>query len=66
MTYIEFCYWLQGFFELANPQTLTSEQIQVVKNHLDMTKVLATPGVELPSPYKDHRWSADGSTLLKC
>jgi hypothetical protein len=32
----DFCYWLQGLFELGNPQTLTSEQIQIIRNHLNM------------------------------
>jgi hypothetical protein len=32
----EFCYWLQGLFELANPQELTPEQTQLIKNHLNM------------------------------
>lgn len=32
-----FCYWLQGFFELSGttgPGFLTDEQIQMIKNHL--------------------------------
>lgn len=32
----DFCYWLQGFFELADPETLTLDQIQTVRNHLNM------------------------------
>jgi hypothetical protein len=33
----DFCFWLQGFFELADKQQeLTQEQTQIVKNHLDM------------------------------
>ena len=32
----EFCYWLQGFFELQNPETLTEDQVQAIKNHLNM------------------------------
>jgi hypothetical protein len=41
MTSREFCYWLQGFFELqegaGTPSiVLTAAQVQVVKNHLNM------------------------------
>jgi len=32
----DFCYWLQGYFELASPEGLTKEQIEAIKNHLSM------------------------------
>ena len=33
----EFCYWLQGYFEIAGeiPQ-LTKSQLEIVKNHLNL------------------------------
>jgi acetylglutamate kinase len=34
-----FAYWLQGLFELANPQTLSNHQIKLIKNHLNMVKI---------------------------
>lgn len=30
----DFAYWLQGFFELTNTETLSAEQVRVVKEHL--------------------------------
>jgi hypothetical protein len=36
MKSIEFCYWLQGMFELQNPTTLDAKQTQTIKNHLAM------------------------------
>lgn len=36
MKSVEFCYWLQGLFELAKPEALTAEQTAMVKKHLDM------------------------------
>ena len=39
MTSVEFCYWLQGFFEVAEPETLSSKQTEMVKRHLDMVFV---------------------------
>lgn len=32
----EFCYWLQGLFELGKPLALDAEQTALVKSHLDM------------------------------
>ncbi len=36
MKSVEFCYWLQGMFELGNPQALNAEQTDMVKRHLAM------------------------------
>ena len=36
MKSVEFCYWLQGMFELANPKELTEAQTTLVKQHLAM------------------------------
>lgn len=43
MTERDFCYWLQGFFEVAKPETLTSEQIQEIHNHLKLVFTKVTP-----------------------
>lgn len=32
----EFCYWLQGLFEVGNPATLDAEQVELIKAHLNM------------------------------
>jgi hypothetical protein len=34
MTPRDFAYWLQGFFELADRDQLSAEQVQVIKEHL--------------------------------
>lgn len=31
----DFCYWLQGFFELTVPTSLTEWQVKAIKEHLD-------------------------------
>lgn len=36
MKAVEFCYWLQGLFELGNPQTLDAAQTDLIKRHLAM------------------------------
>jgi hypothetical protein len=32
----EFCYWVQGLFELSDPQELNEKQVAVIKEHLDL------------------------------
>ena len=36
MKSVDFCYWLQGMFELSDPQTLNDSQTKLIKNHLHM------------------------------
>lgn len=37
MTSRDFCYWLQGFFELQGTnEALTTEQVQIIRNHLKL------------------------------
>ncbi len=40
MNSIDFCFWLQGYFELSTDDgsnaMLTSSQVKAVKNHLDL------------------------------
>lgn len=36
MKSVEFCYWLQGMFELSNPDKLDQEQTDLIKRHLAM------------------------------
>lgn len=32
----EFCYWLQGLFELSEPAELSAKQTDLIKRHLNM------------------------------
>lgn len=32
----DFCFWLQGLFEVAKPETLTKEQVDLIRVHLDL------------------------------
>ena len=36
MTSREFCYWLQGMYELNGLPTLDERRTRMIKNHLDM------------------------------
>jgi hypothetical protein len=39
MTSRDFCYWLQGFFEIADPTNITPQQATTIRNHLNMVFV---------------------------
>ena len=36
MTSRDFCFWLQGFFELTDADDLDSTQVKHIKNHLNL------------------------------
>lgn len=36
MTSRDFCYWLQGYFEVAEPKEIKENELQMIKNHLNM------------------------------
>lgn len=35
----QFCYWLQGFFELSDEDTINEVQIDAIKRHLNLVFV---------------------------
>ena len=41
MTELQFCYWLQGYFELSGTKELNPEQVKAIQEHLALvfTKV---------------------------
>ena len=36
MRAVDFCYFLQGLFELTDTKTLNEKQVQTIKNHLKL------------------------------
>lgn len=36
MKAVEFCYWLQGYFELSGGKDLDVVQVETIKKHLNM------------------------------
>lgn len=36
MTSRDFCYWLQGFFEISKTSELQSEQVDMIQRHLNL------------------------------
>ncbi len=49
MTPENFIYWLQGYIEIANPETMSKTEIQIIKNHLNLVLKKETPEVN-PNP----------------
>ena len=43
MTPRDFCYWLQGFFEINNPMTIDPIELDIIKDHLKLVFRKETP-----------------------
>lgn len=44
MNELQFCYWLQGYFELTDSgQPLSAQQVQIIKDHLELVFKKVTP-----------------------
>tara|TARA_Y100001973_G_C5197892_1_gene335585 strand:- start:844 stop:1038 length:195 start_codon:yes stop_codon:yes gene_type:complete len=39
MKSVEFCYWLQGMFELTDTKELNEQQTEMIKKHLQLVFV---------------------------
>jgi len=53
MTPENFCFWIQGFFELKEETGLTERQEQVIKDHLQLVFSKETPERSLDDFLKD-------------
>ena len=64
-----FVYWLNGFFELSNAQTLDCNQIEIIKEHLALVlnKVTKTNNVVTQKPIlsPQQKFSLDELSLTK-
>lgn len=65
MTAQEFCCWLQGFMELAGPTTMTKEQVDIVRDHLQLVFRKETPvrGLNDVSPWAGMTWGINSVPL---
>lgn len=43
MNHLNFCYWLQGYFELTPKNGLNAQQIKIIKEHLNLTLIEKKP-----------------------
>lgn len=78
MTSRDFCYWLQGFFEVNDPSLtgglpsgLSKEQVDCIKKHLALVfKHEIDPSMG-PKPHQDaldaiHNAGKPGGPILRC
>lgn len=52
-----FCYWLQGYFELSGEEDLSMEQVEVIRDHLKLVFMKLTTVVEIkPTQINTQFW----------
>ena len=47
----DFIYWLQGFLELSGASELNSDQVKIIKDHIDLVMVKKTPDHGFSKPF---------------
>jgi hypothetical protein len=58
----EFCYWLQGYFELSEKSALSEEQGEMVKRHLGL---VFKHELDAPDPTGELQALHDGTAPIK-
>ncbi len=60
MTSENFVYWLQGFLEIGNPETISKEQIQEIKNHIALVlrKITVTAQIKPQDRLDIYKWGS--------
>ena len=78
MTPEQFIYWLQGFFEISNAETITKEQTEIIKNHLNLVFHHEIDPSYTPDPKKQQemnnihngnkppKFPSGNDTLIRC
>ncbi len=61
----QFCYWLQGLFELGNPTQLNEKQTELIKKHLNMV-FLHELDKKFPLGQQPALNELHGDTLMRC
>ena len=65
MTSRDFCFWLQGYFELSDKKELSGHQINLIKKHLDMVFVHEIDP-SFPEEQQDTLNNLHNNTLMRC
>ena len=52
MTERDFCYWLQGMFELTDANQLSEQQVKQIKDHLKLVFTKVTPSYDRIAPIR--------------
>ena len=73
MNSIDFCFWLQGYFEIADSKKLSDRQVEMIKNHLHLVfkheidpmrdaQTTTSPGIL----NEIHNGGYDNDKLIRC
>ena len=69
MTSRDFCFWLQGYFEINTPDSICEKQTEIIKKHLNLVfKHEIDPSMG-PSEHQDalnNIHSGGKDTLIRC
>jgi hypothetical protein len=60
----QFIYWLKGFMELQNPETMDKEQVTLVKDQLEMVNSDVNLVTPIPNPNMFPKWQEPNITPL--
>lgn len=74
MTSRDFCYWIQGFFEIQNPEEIDKEKTDMIRRHLKLVfkhEIDPSMGdeshqIELNKLHNENGHTHDGDILLRC
>ena len=72
MNTIDFCFWLQGYFEINGKAEITREQAKIIKNHLNLVfkheiDPLRESQTTTPTSVLNHTHNpSKNDTLLRC
>lgn len=65
MTEVEFCYFLQGFFELDNPKVIDSLQLTIIKEYLNKIDINKNMTNDIKTNLNNLAWLSD-DPLIRC
>ena len=65
MTSRDFCYWLMGHLELTDSASLSSEQLKIIKQHLQMVFVHEIDP-SFPDNQQDELNTIHGEAIMRC
>ena len=67
MTSRDFCYWLQGYFEVSEPKQIGENETEMIKKHLNMVfKHEIDPSMGGVEHQDELNHIHNGDNLLRC
>ncbi len=71
MNTIDFCFWLQGYFEIGGNNEISKEQADIIKNHLALVfkheiDPLRESQTDTPVQILNAAHSAGNDPLIRC